>query len=112
MEEKSAKTESHHYHKTYDGDKALTNPAPNRHVEVATDTRRVTALAHAFRTQGLGWGGGGGGGGGGQLIGFEKWARRPTRQVQRSGAPNEIFMPLCASSKQRASPLGPKAGLG
>ena len=51
---RARKPKSHHYHKTYDGDKALTNPTPDRHVEIATDTRRVTALAHAFRTQGLG----------------------------------------------------------
>ena len=50
----SAKTNSHHYHKTYDGDQALTNPAPSRHVEIASDTRNVTALAHARHTQGLG----------------------------------------------------------
>ena len=58
------KPKSHHYHKTNDGDQALTNPDPSRHVEIAPDARNVTALAHLHRTQGLGGGGGGGGGGG------------------------------------------------
>ena len=52
--EMSAKTKSHHYRKTYDGDQALTNPTPSRHMEIASDTRNVAALAHAHRTQGLG----------------------------------------------------------
>ena len=51
---KSRKPKSHHYRKTYDGDQALTNPAPSRHVEIASDTRNVPALAHARRAQGLG----------------------------------------------------------
>ena len=48
------KPKSHHYHKTYDGDQALTNLAPSKHMEIAFDTRNVTALAHAHCTQGLG----------------------------------------------------------
>ena len=46
------------------------------------------------------------------LIGLEKWARRPTCQAQRGGALNAISRPLCASPKQRSSPLGPKVDLG
>ena len=53
-EKGAQKPKSHHYHKTYDGDKALTNPTPNRHMEIASDTRSVIPLAHAHRTQGLG----------------------------------------------------------
>ena len=52
--EMSAKPKSHHYRKTYDDDQALTNPTPSRHVEIASDTRNVTSLAHAHHTQGLG----------------------------------------------------------
>ena len=54
------KSKSHHYHKTYDGDKALTKPALNGHVEVTPDSRNDIALAHARRNAG------------GQLIVFEK----------------------------------------
>ena len=54
MEEVGAKMKSHHYHQTYDGDKALTKPALSKHVEVAPDSRNDTTLAHARRTQGLG----------------------------------------------------------
>ena len=54
VKKQARKPKSHHYHETYDGDQALINPVPSRHVETATETRRVTALAHAFRTQGLG----------------------------------------------------------
>ena len=54
LEEISAKVENHYYHRTFDGDKTLTKPALSGHVEVAPDSRRDTALAHAHRNQGLG----------------------------------------------------------
>ena len=49
-----AKIEKALLYKTYDGDKALTELALSKHVEVASDSRNDTALAHAYRTQGLG----------------------------------------------------------
>ena len=53
-EEISVKVESHHYHRTLDGDKALIKSALSNHVEVAPDPRNDTALAHARCNQGLG----------------------------------------------------------
>ena len=40
---------------------------------------------------------------GGQLIGYEKWARRPTRQAQRRGTPSETPKPLVPA--QNESPV-------
>ena len=60
------KSRSHHYHKTWDDDKALIKPFLSSYMGITPDPKSDTALAYAHLVKG--WEGGGcvcvGGGGG------------------------------------------------
>ena len=53
-EKQARNPKSHRYCAMCDGDQALISPFPSRHVEIATVAGRITVLAHAIHTQGLG----------------------------------------------------------